>query len=88
MPFLLLEIRRDEIPRTDVRLIDIVNVVVLVAFALDYVVELALARNRRRYIVSEWSSLAIVLSQGLALAPSLAGFGALRSSGRRDCGVY
>lgn len=78
LPFLLLEVRRDEIPRTDVWLVDIVNIVVLVAFALDYVVELALARNRRRYIVSEWSSLAIVLSQGLALAPSLAGFGALR----------
>ena len=78
MPFLLLEIRRDEIPRSDVLLIDIVNVLVLVAFAVDYIVELALARNRRRYIVSEWSSLAIVVSQGLALAPSLAGLGALR----------
>lgn len=78
LPFLLLEVRRSEIPRTDALLVDIVNITVLVAFAVDYVVELAFVHDRRRYVRSEWSSLAIVLAQALALAPSLAGFGSLR----------
>jgi voltage-gated potassium channel len=82
LPFLLLEVRRDEIPRTDVWLVDIVNIVVLVAFALDYLVELALARNRRQYVRSEWSSLAIVVSQGLAL---MGWFQALRVSSFDPC---
>ena len=47
MPFLLVEIKRGQLPTFDRRVIDTVNVVVLVAFAVDYFVELALAPDRR-----------------------------------------
>jgi voltage-gated potassium channel len=78
LPFLLLEVRRDQIPRTDATLVTVVNVVVLVAFGVDYLVELALTRDRRRYVRTEWASLGVVIAQGLALMPALTAFGALR----------
>ncbi len=58
--------------------LDIVNVVVLVAFAVDYVVEARLSRPTLSFIRSEWTSLVIVLAQTLALLPGLAGVGVFR----------
>src|SRR6266550_3271589 len=40
--------------------------------------ELAVARQRHQYVRHESSSALIVIGQGLALIPSLAGFGVLR----------
>ena len=48
LPILLLELDRASLGRNDQAFLDAVNLVVLVAFALDYVVELALSRNRGR----------------------------------------
>jgi voltage-gated potassium channel len=79
LPMLLLELKRNELPAGDTRLIDVVNVGVLVAFAIDYVIELGLARNRSRYVRHEYLSLLIVCSQAVALVPSLASIGVLRS---------
>ena len=53
--------------------------IVLLAFAIDYIVEFAVARERSRYVRSEILSLLVVLAQLVALAPSLAAFGVLRS---------
>lgn len=78
LPLLLLEIARDDLPAGDQRFLDAVNVLVLVAFAVDYVVELVLCRSPGRYIRREWTSLVIVAAQALAVVPSLAGFGAIR----------
>lgn len=78
LPMLLLEFDRPTLLRSDRLLLDAVNVIVLAAFAIDYVVELALARQRSLYIRKEWTSLVIVLSQAMALLPGLAGFGILR----------
>lgn len=75
---LLLELARDELPYADRVFLDIVNVIVLVAFAIDYIVELRLARPRRLFVRGEWTSLLIVVAQGLALLPSLTSIGALR----------
>src|SRR5688572_26878731 len=47
LPLLLLELDRNDMTHSDRVFLDVVNVVVLVAFALDYLVELALASNRR-----------------------------------------
>lgn len=80
LPMLLLEVRRGELHDGDVHLVDVVNIVVLVAFAIDYVVELALASNRRSYVRHEWASLLIVASQALAIAPGLRGFGVTRAA--------
>ncbi|MCU1503263.1 MAG: putative voltage-gated potassium channel protein [Ilumatobacteraceae bacterium] len=55
------------------------NAVVLVAFASDYVIELFLARGRLSYMRREWTSLAIVVTQTIAVVPALAGFGVLRA---------
>ena len=78
VPLLLLETARSELTRSDRVFLDVVNLVVLVAFAVDYVVELALAGDRGRFVRREWTSLLIVLAQAIALVPSLTGFGVLR----------
>jgi voltage-gated potassium channel len=78
LPLLLLEFDRPSLIRSDRVFLDTVNVVVLAAFAIDYVVELALAHHRSLYVRKEWTSLVIVASQALALLPGLAGFGVLR----------
>jgi voltage-gated potassium channel len=82
LPFLLLELGSSDLPSADRRLIVVVNVIVLVAFAVDYVVELALARSRRLYARSEWSSALIVLAQAIAVVPGpgLGAFGLLRAA--------
>lgn len=79
LPFLLVEIKREELPANDRLLIDAVNVIVLFAFAADYVIELALASDRRSYMRHEWTSLLIVVTQGLAILPYLGPFGTLRA---------
>ena len=79
LPLLLLEVIRDQLTSSDRALLQLVNVVVLVAFAADYAVELALSHGRRRhYVRHEWSSLLIVAAQAVALIPALTGFGVLR----------
>ena len=78
LPILLLELARTELPYSDQLFLDIVNVVVLVAFAADYVVEFHLAKGKRNYMRGEWTNLFIVVSQVMALVPVLTGLGALR----------
>jgi hypothetical protein len=48
LPLLLLELERSELPSSDRALIDIVNVVVLAAFAIDYRVELTVTQPCHR----------------------------------------
>jgi voltage-gated potassium channel len=79
LPLLLLELARDGLPTADRTFLDVVNIVVLVAFATDYLAELWLARPRRRFVRAEWASLLIVLAQAAALVPALTGLGALRA---------
>lgn len=79
LPILLLETQRGDLPHSDRVFMDVVNAVVLVAFVTDYIVELAVTRNRLRYVRTEWVSLLIVIAQVLALIPSLAAFGVLRA---------
>lgn len=78
LPILLLEVARSDLPRPDRLLLDAMNVVVLVAFAVDYLVELRLAGNRRAYVRHEWTSLLIVVAQAAAVVPSFAAVGVLR----------
>lgn len=78
LPLLLLEVARDDLTGVDRLFLDSVNILVLLVFAVDYVIELVLAHPRGRYVRSEWTSLLIVLAQAVALVPALTGFGALR----------
>lgn len=78
LPLMLLELNRSNSTAADRRFLDIVNVVILSAFSIDYIVELAASRRRGRFVRSEWMSLTIVVSQALTLVPSLTSFGVLR----------
>jgi voltage-gated potassium channel len=78
LPLLLLEIDRSSLVHHDRVFLDVVNVAVLVAFGLDYLVEVCLARQRALYARREWTSLLIVLAQAAALVPALSAFGVLR----------
>ena len=79
LPFLLIEIDRNRLTYSDRVALDAVNIAVLIAFALDYIVELRLASRRGEFIRHEWTSLLIVIAQSIALLPGLAGLGALRA---------
>lgn len=78
LPILLLEFVSDRLSENDRFFISTVNVFVFAAFFVDYLVELSLAKERKNYVLHEWTSLLIVVSQGLALLPALGALGALR----------
>jgi hypothetical protein len=79
LPLLALELARNDLPRSDRVLLDVVNLAVLASFAIDYLVEfLFSAPPRAQYVRNEWTSLLIVLAQAAAVLPGLAGFGVLR----------
>jgi voltage-gated potassium channel len=79
LPLLLLEIERHKLTYTDRIFLDVVNVLLLGAFAIDYIVELSLSSHRTALVRSEWTSLLIVVSQAIALVPGLAATGSLRA---------
>ncbi len=79
LPLLLLELVSERLTRTDQSFLVAVNILVFVAFCIDYLMEFALASNRQRYIRTEWTSLLIVLTQGSALLPTLGFLGLTRA---------
>lgn len=78
LPLLLLETISDRLPDGDRNFIVIVNLVVFIAFAIDYLVKLVLSDSKPTYIRTQWLSLLIVISQLLALLPALGVLGVLR----------
>ena len=51
---LLVELKRDDLSDVDQWFVNAVNIAVLIAFAVDYIVELSLARNRSVFVRSEF----------------------------------
>ena len=80
LPLLLLEVVSNRLPNGDQRFLVAVNVIVFAAFAIDYLVELAVTFNKMKYMKSHWASLLIVISQFLALLPALGFLGILRGA--------
>ena len=78
LPLLLLEVVDDRLSKADQNFLTAINVLVFIAFAIDYVVELAVTYNRATYARTQWASLVIVFSQLLALLPALGFLGILR----------
>jgi voltage-gated potassium channel len=78
VPLLLLDLKRQQLSSNDRRFLDVTNLIILIAFTADYIVEFVLARKRAEFVKREWSSALIVIAQVIALLPSLVGFGALR----------
>jgi len=70
----------ERLTKTDQNFITAINVLVFIAFAIDYLVELSVTRNRLTYVRSQWASLLIVVSQFLALLPALGFLGILRGA--------
>ena len=79
IPVLLLEVEKADLPRADQTFIDVVNIVVLVVFAVDYIVGLFLTDDRRGYVRGEWLNLLIVIGSAAAVAPDLGALGATRA---------
>ena len=80
LPLLLLEIISDRLPDSDKSFIFIVNLVVFISFAVDYIVELVVTNHKPTYLRTQWASLLIVVSQFLALLPALGILGVLRGA--------
>ena len=78
LPLLLLETISDRLPDGDRNFIVIVNLVVFIAFAIDYIVKLVLSDSKPTYIRTQCLSFFIVISQLLALLPALGVLGVLR----------
>jgi voltage-gated potassium channel len=79
LPIVLLELAVDRLTESDRVFVTVINLSVLVAFSLDFLIEIVLCKNRRLYLKKEWSSPAIVITQLLSLIPALSAFGALRA---------
>jgi voltage-gated potassium channel len=80
LPLLLLEIVAHRLSDSDQTFLTAVNVTVFFAFAIDYVVGLAVTYERKSYVRMQWASLLIVISQFLALLPALGFLGILRGA--------
>ena len=80
LPLLLLEVVADRLSDSDQTFLTAVNVTVFFAFAIDYVVGLAVTYERKSYVRMQWASLLIVISQFLALLPALGFLGILRGA--------
>ena len=80
LPLLLLEVVADRLSESDQNFLIAVNVLVFIAFAVDYVVELVVTHQRVAYVCTHWASLLIVISQFLALLPALGFLGILRGA--------
>lgn len=80
LPLLLLELVANRLSEADQRFLTGVNVLIFVAFAVDYGVELAVTYKRATYVRTQWASLLIVISQFLALLPALGFLGILRGA--------
>jgi len=78
VPILLLDLVLDELPKFDLYFVLTVNVVVLLAFLIDYVVGLNLALSKKSYIKNEKLSAIIVLASIFALVPTVAWLGSLK----------
>lgn len=80
LPLLVLEVIASRLSEVDRTFLFAVNVLVFVAFAIDYLMELAVTYNRRLYIRTQWASLMIVVSQLLTILPGLGFLGILRGA--------
>jgi voltage-gated potassium channel len=78
LPILALELMRDQLIRLDRDFLDAMNIAVLIAFAVDYFVELALAQHRKSFVRHELAALGLVFTQALAVIPALSAFGVFR----------
>lgn len=78
VPILLLDFVIADLPQADRFFVLTVNLIVLVAFLVDYLVGLVLAPSKTAFIKSEKLSAVIVLASAVALVPTIAWLGSLK----------
>lgn len=78
LPLLLLEPMREDLVASDRVILDVVAVLVLLAFMVEYGVGLILTENRKLFVRYEWVTLLIILASAAALIPALAAAGSVR----------
>lgn len=80
LPILFLHFVADRLNTADIQFVFVVDVVVLVAFLADYIVELSLSTNKGRYIRTEWLNALVTFAQVIALLPSFGIAGIFRAA--------
>ena len=80
LPVLFLHFISDRLNSLDKKFILIVDLVVLAAFLVDYLVELTLATHKVKYIKAEWLNAIVTIAQVVALLPSLGIAGIFRAA--------
>ena len=80
LPVLFLHFVSDRLNSLDKKFILIVDLVVLAAFLVDYLVELTLATHKVKYIKAEWLNAIVTIAQVVALLPSLGIAGIFRAA--------
>ena len=80
LPVLFLHFVSDRLSSLDKKFILIVDLVVLAAFLVDYLVELTLATHKVKYIRAEWLNAIVTIAQVVALLPSLGIAGIFRAA--------
>lgn len=78
VPILLLDFVIADLPKADRYFVFSINLIVLVAFLVDYLIGFALAASKRAFIASEKLSAVIVLASAVALVPTIAWLGSLK----------
>jgi len=79
LPVLLLHFISDRLNSSDLKFLFAVDLIVFLAFAIDYLVELRKSNNKWHYVKAEWLSALITISQFIALLPALGLVGVLRA---------
>ena len=79
LPVLFLHFVSDRLSSFDKKFILIIDLVVIAAFLVDYIVELALSTNKSRYIKTEWLNAIVTIAQLAALLPAFGIVGILRA---------
>ena len=79
LPILFLHFVSDRLSPLDKKFVLIIDLIVLVVFLIDYLVELVLATSKARYLRTEWLNAVVTIAQVIALLPSLGIAGILRA---------
>ena len=80
LPVLFLHFVSDRLNSSDRKFIFIVDLIVLTAFLVDYLVELVLSTNKAKYVRTEWLNALVTIAQVIALLPSLGIAGIFRAA--------
>lgn len=80
LPILLLNFVSNRLSDTDRTFLFAVDLLVFAVFAVDYLVELTLVRQKMRYVRTEWLNALIVIAQLAALLPAFGVLGVLRAA--------